>query len=158
VRAAGFDAHLVWLGDGPLRVRLEALRDRAGLGATVHLLGFRDDARSLMAQCTIAALASETEGIATTLIEAQAAGLPVVATAVGGVPEVVHDGRTGLLVAPRDPRALADAIVELLGNPTRRSEMAAAARSAALEFHIDRTVERTMDAYLSVWAEASTTA
>lgn len=147
VHAAGVDADLVLFGEGPRRAALEAQRDRLGLVRRVHFLGFRDDASALVAQCTIAALASESEGIATSLIEAEAAGVPVVATAVGGVPEVVRDGLTGRLVPPADPRALADALVELLADPGRRAAMAEAARHAAAEFHIDRTVQRTMEAY-----------
>ena len=97
----------------------------------------------------VLALASETEGIATTLIEAQDAGLPVVATMVGGVPEVVQDGVTGLLVPPRAPREMATALMDLLGAPETRARMGEAARRNAQQFHIDRTVELTLDAYRS---------
>ena len=142
------EAHLAWFGAGPLRRELETERDRMGLSARVHVLGFRDDARALMAQCTIAVLASDNEGIATALIEAQADGVPVVATAVGGVPEVVQDGLTGRLIPRRDPEALAVAVIELLGDAERRAAMRNAARESARTFHIDRTVERTLQAYL----------
>ncbi|TMQ67866.1 MAG: glycosyltransferase, partial [Candidatus Eisenbacteria bacterium] len=85
---------------------------------------------------------------ATALIEAQADGVPVVATAVGGVPEVVQDGLTGRLIPRRDPEALAVAVIELLGDAERRAAMRNAARESARTFHIDRTVERTLQAYL----------
>jgi glycosyltransferase involved in cell wall biosynthesis len=150
VHAARTDVHMVWLGEGPLREELERRRDLLGLTGHIHVLGFMADARARIAQCTIASLASDSEGIATTLIEAQADGVPVVATAVGGIPEVVRDGVTGRLVPARSPQSLAAAFLELLGDPTLRASMAAAARQAGAEFHIDRTVERTLDAYL--WA------
>ena len=149
VASTAADVHMVWLGEGPLRESLERQARALGLEKRVHLLGFREDARVLIAQCTMAALASDSEGIATTLIEAQDAGVPVVATAVGGVPEVVQDRVTGRLVPPRDPRAMAGALTELLNSPEARAAMGRAGKQAAQEFHIDRTVERTLDAYRS---------
>lgn len=143
------DVHMVWFGEGPLREALEARIRRLGLVNRVHLLGFREDARGLVAQCTIAALASDSEGIATTLIEAQDSGIPVVATAVGGVPEVVQDRVTGRLVPAREPQAMAQAMIDLLRAPEARAAMGEAARRVAHGFHIDRTVERTLDAYRS---------
>ena len=158
IREAVPEVHMVWVGDGSLRRELEADRLRRGLESRVHLLVFRDDARALMAQCTIVALASQLEGIGTTLIEAQADGVPVVATGVGGVPEVVQDGVTGHLVPARDPAALAAALVELLTHPERRTAMGAAAQIAAREFHIDRTVEATLNAYRVVLSGGRQTA
>ena len=142
-------AHMVWFGQGPLRGALEQQARGLGLEGRAHLVGFREDAHALVAQCTIVALASDTEGIATTLIEAQDAGLPVVATMVGGVPEVVQDRVTGLLVPPRAPREMAIAMMDLLGAPETRARMGEAARRNAQQFHIDRTVELTLDAYRS---------
>lgn len=151
VRAACPRAHFVWAGEGVRRTWLERERDARGLSDAVHLLGFCADAASLMAQCDVVALASDHEGIATSLIEAQAAGVPVVATAVGGIPEVVRDGVTGRLVPRRDPAALAEALVEVLTHPDTRAAMASAAAAAAGEFHMDRTVERTLEAYAVAW-------
>lgn len=142
--------HFVWFGDGPLRARLERLRSDLGLDARVHLLGFRADARSLMAQCTVIALASDLEGIGTSLMDAQVLGVPVVATAVGGIPEVVENGVTGILVPPRAPAALAAALLEVLVRPERSKEMAERARESAARFHLDRTVDRTLEEYLAV--------
>jgi glycosyltransferase involved in cell wall biosynthesis len=158
VRAALPDVHFVWAGDGERRAALERERDARGLGACVHFLGFRPRAAALMAQCTVVALASDLEGLGTSIIEAQAAGVPVVATAVGGVPEVVRDGITGRLVPPRDPRALAAALVDLLRRPDERARMGRAAASGAAEFHIDWTVERTLDAYRDAWGKLQKTA
>ena len=139
--------HFVWLGDGPRRAELERLRDQLGLRSNVHLAGFRPEARALMAQCTVVALASELEGIATALIEAQADSVPVVATAVGGVPEVVADGVTGRLVAPKDPAAMAAALIEVLEHPERARAWVEQARLGVTQFDIERTVERTLVEY-----------
>ena len=141
------EARFVWLGDGPRRGELERLRGRLGLDSRVHLLGFRPDARALMAQCTVAALVSDLEGLGTALIEAQADGVPVVATAVGGVPEVISDGETGRLVPPRDPGALGAALIEVLRDPEGARRRAEQARLAVMQFDIERTVERTLEEY-----------
>jgi glycosyltransferase involved in cell wall biosynthesis len=141
------DVHFVWMGEGPRRAILERLRDARGLGGRIHLLGFRADARGLIGQCTVAALASEAEGVATSLLDAQASGVPVVATRVGGIPEVVRDGVTGRLVPAADPTALAAALVEILTNADLHLVMSRAASAWAAEFHIDRTVERTLQEY-----------
>src|SRR5439155_730490 len=102
-----------------VRAVVVSLRERArlGLDARVHLLGHRADAQSLLSQCTVCALASLEEGLGTSLIEAQALGVPVVATAVGGVPEVIDDGRNGRLVPRGDPAAMAAALLEALSSP-----------------------------------------
>lgn len=119
-------AHLLLCGDGPLRESLES-RARA-LGLTrVRFLGERHDVASLLAAADVAVLASHWEGSPLAVMEAMAAGKPVVATAVGGVPELVHDGRTALLVPPRQPRALAQALRHLLDDPTLRQRLATAA-------------------------------
>ena len=146
--------HFVWLGEGPLRRELESERDRLGLAGVVHLLGFRADAAALVRGATVVALASDLEGIATSLIEAQAVGIPVVATRVGGIPEVVEDGISGRLVPPRDPRALAGALIELLTDPERARAMGARGVEGAGEFHIDRTVDRTLEEYLALIGRA----
>jgi glycosyltransferase involved in cell wall biosynthesis len=149
------DVRFAWIGDGPRRKRLEQLRAERGLEARVFLLGFREDARALLAQCTAVALASELEGIATSLIEAQAAGVPVVATAVGGIPEVIQEGVTGRLVPPRDPAALAAAIIDTLRDPAGARLRAARARDSVVQFDIARTVERTVAEYERVLGAAS---
>ena len=141
------EVRFVWLGEGPRRAELERLRDRLGLSQRVFLVGFRPDARALVAQCTVAALASELEGIATALIEAQADGVPVVATRVGGIPEVVEDGVSGRLVPARDPGALAAALIEALTQQGRALSWAEQARLGVMQFDIERTAERTLEEY-----------
>ena len=157
VRSALPSVHFVWLGDGPCRADLERRREALGLTRYVHMMGFREDAASMLADATVAALASEHEGIGTSLIEAQSAGVPVVATRVGGIPEVVWDGGTGLLVNPHDPAALGAALLALLTSPIRE-EMSVVARARAAGFHIVRTVKGTLQEYRSLIAERGVSA
>jgi glycosyltransferase involved in cell wall biosynthesis len=135
------------MGDGPRRAWLERRRAELGLESRVHLLGFRTDARSLMAQCTVMAVPSELEGLGTSILEAMAAGVPVVATAVGGIPEVIQNGVTGRLVPPRNPEALAAALVEVLAHPDRALAWAEQGRLSVRRFDIERMVERTLEEY-----------
>ena len=145
-------AHFVWLGDGECRGALEHKRHQLGLEDRVHLLGFRDDARALMTQFDVFALSSYLEGLCTSLLDAQVLGVPIVATAVGGVPEVVCDGRTGRLVRTLEPSALARALTDALADPAARSAWVAAAHESVLAFGIAHTAERTLVNYRQVLA------
>ena len=110
--------------------------------------GFRVDAMGMLKDFDVFALCSTHEGLCTSLIDAMAASKPAVATAVGGVPEVVVEGETGFLVAPHDPEALADRIVRLLKDPALREQMGKAALTRARErFTVERMVEGTIDVY-----------
>ena len=136
------------VGDGPDRpVVTAALRD-AGLDESVELLGDRDEVASLLAAADCFVLASRSEGLPLSVLEAMAAGLPVVASDVGGVHELVADGVTGSLVPPGDPAALADALRELLRDPARRLQLGAAGRARVLA---DFTVERFQEAHLELY-------
>ena len=126
-----FRASLV--GDGPDRSMIEAELARLGLGDSVRLLGDRCDVPRLLAAADVFVCSSRSEGMPISIIEAMAAGLPVVASAVGGVPEMVEDERTGLLVAPGATTALADALARLVGDRTLREQMGRAGRENALE-------------------------
>ncbi len=137
-----------WLaGEGPLREALEAAHRKLGLGETVRLLGHRDDVLDLYRAADLFCLSSYLEGLGTSILDAMAAGLPIVATRVGGIPEVVSDGETGILVPPRDPGALADAIMALAGDPGRRRAMGAKGRVRVRDFSADRTEEGTRRVY-----------
>src|SRR5688572_25612172 len=142
------DARFVIAGEGELRPALERQIKEHHLEKHVLLAGFRPDILSVHKAFDIFVMSSVTEGLGTSLLDAMACGKPVVATTAGGMPEVVVDGRTGLLVPPRDHEALADAIVRLLNDPAARAEMAAAglARVRA-KFSLERMVEETLDAY-----------
>jgi glycosyltransferase involved in cell wall biosynthesis len=123
-RRANTPAKLLIAGDGSLRDQLTG----------AHLLGVRTDLPELLSACDVFALASEWEGHPLSVIEAMAAGLPVIATAVGGVPEIVGDA--GLLVRPGDTSALAGALRELALNPERRHTLGHAARERARRFDV----------------------
>lgn len=116
------------VGEGPDRNRIEQARSRLELDDVVALRGHRTDVPALLEDADLFLLASISEGVSLTLLEAMAAGLPIVATAVGGNREVVVEGETGFLVPSRDPAALAAAIARLLSSPELRARMGAAAR------------------------------
>lgn len=107
-------------GSGPEEAALRAAIARLGLDARVHLLGRRSDVADILAAADVAVLSSDFEGSPLVVMEYMAAGKPVVATRVGGVPDLIEDGREGVLVERRDPRALAEALRSLLVDPERR--------------------------------------
>lgn len=128
-RVPGF--RLLLVGDGPLASELRALaRERCSQGEVVFA-GFRDDIDAVLSASDLFLLASEAESLPLSVLEAMAAGLPVVSTDVGGLAEAVGDGVTGRLVPPGDPAALADAIVEVLGSADRGAAMGRAGRLKA---------------------------
>ena len=116
------------VGDGPDRPALEALCDELHLRSNVNFLGYRHDIHERLQQAGLFMLSSMTEGISISLLEAMAAGLPIVATSVGGNPDVVVDGETGLLVPSQSPLAMAQATLELLRHPERATLMGLAGR------------------------------
>jgi glycosyltransferase involved in cell wall biosynthesis len=143
VRAAVPGAVLLIVGDGPHEPALRAL---AGDG--VVFAGSRRDVPEILEGTTVALLPSLTEALPTTLIEAAAAGVPVVATTVGGTPETVEHGRTGLLVPPGDDAALAGAVIDLLRDPARRAEFGTAGRLLAEQrFDLKLWATRLADLY-----------
>lgn len=150
VIAARPNAHFVWLGEGECRPALERRRAELGLESRVHLLGFQTEARALMRQFDVFVLSSYLEGLCTSLLDSQVLGVPIVATAVGGVPEVVHDGETGRLVHGLDAGALAVALVEVLAQPELGRAWVERARRSVEAFGIANTAERTLAAYVEV--------
>jgi glycosyltransferase involved in cell wall biosynthesis len=130
VAAGGTRCRLLMAGEGSL---LEAARERSA-GLSVSFLGVRSDMPELLNACDMFALASDWEGRPLSVMEAMAAGLPVVATAVGGIPEIVEDGVTGLLVPPGDTKALAGALECLVRSPQRRRQLGEAGRAASARF------------------------
>ena len=139
-------------GDGPERERLEHISRELGLGETVLFLGIRRDVPALLAALDVAVLSSDYEGSPLSVMEYMAAGKPVVSTRVGGVPELVEDGVHGLLVEPRDPTALAEAVARLLRDPDEASQMGARGRERQQrEFSLDAMVGRIEDLYEELW-------
>lgn len=127
-RLPGVRFALTAFGGGPERAELEARIARLGIGNRVGLLGRRDDVPELMAGCDVFVLPSRYEGLPVSIIEAMAAARPVVATAVGGIPELVVDGETGVLVPPDDAASLAAAIADVLADRERGAALGAAGR------------------------------
>jgi glycosyltransferase involved in cell wall biosynthesis len=117
------DARLILVGEGPERRRIEEEISRRRLGSFVRLLGLRGDVARLLAAADVFLLTSISEGIPVTLIEAMAARLPIVATNVGGVSEVVQHRQTGLLAPAGDDAALAGALIRLLGDEAERHRL-----------------------------------
>jgi glycosyltransferase involved in cell wall biosynthesis len=147
-------ASFVLAGDGPLRPEARALCEELGLERRLHLLGHVEWARELIGALDLLVVASLTEGSSVVAMEAMALGKPVVATTVGGVPEVVVDGQTGLLVAPGDAEALGRAIIELLADPERAQEMGERGRQrAASQFDLSDMIERTRAVYADLVRE-----
>jgi glycosyltransferase involved in cell wall biosynthesis len=148
------DAHLAIAGDGPTRAEVERRARELSLDGRVHFLGQRDDVDAILRSLDVAALSSDFEGSPLFVLECMANGTPIVATAVGGLPQMVLDGETGVLVPPRDPEALAGAVERLLIDPERRAILAAAAANRLSDFRIDAVARRFADLYETLAAEA----
>ena len=136
------DAHLLLVGDGVCRDEIEAHVRKRGVAERVHFTGNRPDVPDHIAAFDVSVLSSDFEGTPLFVFESMAQGRPVVATAVGGLREVIDDGRSGVLVPPRDPPALARALEGLLRDPARREAIAAAARERLDDYTIERAAER----------------
>jgi glycosyltransferase involved in cell wall biosynthesis len=142
---------LLLVGDGGLRSSLEEQARDLGLSGCAILPGIRHDVPEILALVDVFVLPSLWEGLPIALLEAMAASLPVVATAVGGVPEVVVDGVTGLLVPPRDPEALSKAILTLLKDRDLQHSMGQAGRERVTRcFSVERMVKETEVLYESM--------
>ncbi len=149
--------HVVaWIaGDGPERPALEALADALGIADRVRFAGRRDDVPDLLAAADVFVMPSRSEGLGIAALEAMAAGLPVVASAVGGLGEAVVDGRTGLLVPPDDPAALAAALGRLVDDGALRARLGAAGPGRVDEgFRPEQMVAAYEDLYREMLGEA----
>jgi len=135
-------------GEGPEREHLEARIRELGLERRVYLLGHRLDVFPILARVRAACLCSSAEGLSNALMEAMAARLPIVATAVGGNPELVRPGENGLLVPYGEPRSLADKLVELLSDPERAAGMGARGRARV---ETELTLPRMTESYGAVY-------
>jgi glycosyltransferase involved in cell wall biosynthesis len=148
------DAHLVIAGDGACREELEQRGRELALDGKLHFLGRRSDVDSILAAADVAALSSDFEGTPLFIAECMANHTPVVATAVGGVPEVIDDGRTGLLVPRRDPVALADGLARLLSDPVERRRIADEAYRDLHRFTLAAVAARFGELYETLVAES----
>lgn len=146
------EVHVAIAGEGGEESRLRELAAALEIRARVHFLGLRDDVNEVLLAGDVFVLPSRSEGLPLALLEAMAIGLPVVATRVGGVSEVVEDGQSGFLVPPANPSALAAAVRSAFNSPDRCASMAQLAESRVrAEYSIDRMVEQ----YLALYAALS---
>jgi glycosyltransferase involved in cell wall biosynthesis len=153
LRSAGSvpGAQFAIAGEGPERARLEQDVERLGLGDKVQLLGHREDVPALLAAADAFVLPSRFEGTPLALLEAMAAGKPVVATAISGTDELVADGETGLLVRANDPDALADGLRRIVAEPELRKRLGGSARiRAETRFSAAASADRVMRVYDSL--------
>lgn len=141
------DLLFISVGQGPLTSEMEERRGRLGLGERFRFLGFRDDVHRLLAAADVFCLASRNEGLPVALMEAYAIGLPVVATRVGGLPEVVENAGSGMLVDPEDPEALANAVLALAADEPLRRKLGARAAELAGRFDSGLAVRRIEAVY-----------
>jgi glycosyltransferase involved in cell wall biosynthesis len=142
------------VGEGADRPLYEAMIERLAVAGTVQLLGLRSDVPDLLATSDVAVLSTDSEGSPLSVMEYMDAGLPVVATRVGGIPDLIDDGVEGLLVEPRDPQGLAGAIARLLSEPDEARRMGERARERRRrEFDIDVMVRNLEDLYLRLYRQ-----
>lgn len=148
------DVHLLLAGDGECRDVLEQQARRLAINHRVHFLGRRKDVDAILRAADLAVMSSDFEGTPLVAYECIANRTPLVATAVGGLLDIIDDGRTGRLVPPRDPSALAGAIVELLSDPARREQMASAAAENSEQFTIGAAARRFASLYEALVQES----
>jgi len=134
----------VIVGEGHFRIKLEELVRKKGLEECVQFLGFRTDIQALLKEFDLFVLPSLSEGLSSAIMEAMASSLPVIASKVGGIPELVQNGDNGLLVPPADPESLARAIIQLVENPEALRQMGIRGRELVEQkFTLDRKVLET---------------
>jgi len=144
------DARFIAAGEGPTAHAVREQVESLGIGDAFRLPGFVDDVPALLGALDLFVLSSYLEGLGTSVLDAQAAGVPVVATGVGGVPEMIEDGVNGRLVPPRDPAVLADAILEALDDPEKARARAVKALQTVRAFDLAQTIERTEALYREI--------
>jgi len=149
------NVEFVLVGDGPLRNYYENMAEELGVRQNLHFLGKRNDIPRILSSLYISVLCSTSEGFSNVILESLAAGKPVIATNVGGSPEMVIDERTGYLVPPADSDALAKAIINLLQDPKKARDMGEQGRRMVQEkFSIEKMVRSYEDIYQSLYAES----
>jgi glycosyltransferase involved in cell wall biosynthesis len=148
------EAHFLLVGDGELRKALERKRRDAGLEGHLHLPGWRRDIPAVLDAATVVTLTSRFEGLPRALVEALAAGVPVVAMAVDGVPEVVRDGENGFLVAEGDVEGLVERVAAIFRDPELRGRLAGAADQGLAEFERETMVRQQEELYRELASKA----
>ena len=148
LRDRGVEFHLVIAGTGELEQKLREQQKESRLEQYVTFAGFVKDVGPLLRAGDIFVMSSHLEGLCTSILDSMSVGLPVVATAAGGIPEIIKDGKNGMLARPRDSAGLATAIQKLLASPELRIQFAQQGRQTVIEkFTCDKMVDATIDAY-----------
>lgn len=151
LKCRGVKPSIVLFGRGPMRENVAALAEEAGVADQVHFAGFRDDLHKWLGSFDFCAHPALKEGLGVAALQAGAAGVPVVGGKAGGIPEVIEDGKTGILCPPGDAGALATAIAGLLQDPDTARAMGKQARKRiASRFSVDAMVEGNLDVYRRV--------
>jgi glycosyltransferase involved in cell wall biosynthesis len=149
--AQNLAVEFVLVGDGPLRPELEKMAADLGIREKVLFAGERHDIPAMLAALDLTVLISSSESLSNVILESMASGVPVVATAVGGTPELVTDGETGLLVPPGDEKKLVDALARLVRDPALRAEYSVQSkRFARANFHMDDICRRFEQLYMTL--------
>jgi glycosyltransferase involved in cell wall biosynthesis len=148
------EARLLVVGDGPEAAALRLLSAALGIASAVHFAGYQQRPEAYLRLMDVFALSSDSEGMPMALLEAWAAGVPVVSTSVGGIPELIEEGCTGLLVAPGDDDALAAALEELVADPARARALGEAGRA---EVERNFGLDRAAAAYEAAYCGCATT-
>lgn len=147
---SGITVQFLVVGDGPLKSQLMRQTHLLGISEHVHFTGFREDVPQILTAIDILAVPSSWEGLPLVVLEGMHSGKAIVATRVGGIPEAIEDGETGILIPPRDADRLVDAITDLLKHPNRREEMGKKAKQIAAEkFDVDRMVKKYERIYVA---------
>jgi glycosyltransferase involved in cell wall biosynthesis len=145
------ELRVIFFGRGPLEKRLKKMLARADLDSVVQFAGYREDLPAFLGHCQLLVHPAVREGLGLSLLEAQAAGVPVVGFRVAGVEEAVADGKTGILVAARDTTALAAVIAEIYDNPMRRTALAVAGPGwIGTEFSLESMVQGNLNIYRQI--------
>jgi glycosyltransferase involved in cell wall biosynthesis len=153
LKAKGLKFHMVWVGDGPMRAELERLAQKLGVADRFSITGMCTDVPAWLSCFDIFVLPTMWEGMGRVFLEAQAAGIPVIGTKVGGVPDVVRDGETGILIQPNDAKTLAETIELLITNTELRRQMGIAAAQFASneQFQVEFMVRKIEEVYEQAW-------
>jgi glycosyltransferase involved in cell wall biosynthesis len=153
LKAKGLKFHMVWVGDGPMRAELERLAQKLGVADRLSITGMCTDVPAWLSCFDIFVLPTMWEGMGRVFLEAQAAGIPVIGTKVGGVPDVVRDGETGILIQPNDAKTLAETIELLITNAELRRRMGIAAAQFASneQFQVEFMVRKIEEVYEQAW-------
>jgi glycosyltransferase involved in cell wall biosynthesis len=147
------DAVLVYIGKGDLDVDLRAEAMKISANGRINFLGWRDDIHEIMPVFDIFVLPSLNEGMGRVLVEAMAAGKPIVASNVGGIPDLVQPDENGLLVPPGDEKALATAIMELINNPEKAKLMGQRGKERCHQFSIESMIDKIDQLYMELFHE-----